>query len=92
MLIMGTSRKYRATRATAYSILAAVIMNMVMFDTVSIIKSKKELVIYPTYLVDVFLNWVDDSLAYLLASTGFLAILFVAVTALTWRLKNNSKQ
>ena len=92
MLIMGTSRKYRATRATAYSILAAVIMNMVVFDTVSIIKSKKELVIYPTYLVDVFLNWVDDSLAYLLASTGFLAILFVAVTALTWRLKNNSKQ
>ena len=61
-------------------------------EKIGAIKSKKELVIYPTYLVDVFLNWVDDSLAYLLASTGFLAILFVVVTALTWRLKNNSEQ
>lgn len=92
MLSMGTSRKYRASRAVAYSILAAAIMNTILFDSVAIVKETKKLVIYPTYLVDVFMNWVDDSLAYLLASTGFLVVLFVAVTAITWMLKNNSKQ
>lgn len=91
-LNFSTSRKYRASRAVAYSILAAAIMNTILFDSVAIVKDTKKLVIYPTYLVDVFMNWVDDSLAYLLASTGFLVVLFVAVTAITWMLKNNSKQ
>ncbi|MGN0516842.1 hypothetical protein [Eubacterium sp.] len=91
-LNFSTSRKYRASRAIAYSILAAAIMNTILFDSVAIVKDTKKLVIYPTYLVDVFMNWVDDSLAYLLASTGFLVVLFAAVTAITWMLKNNSKQ
>lgn len=88
-LFKRTSMKYRATRNIAYSLLASVIMNLIVFVAVAVIKATRQLVIYPTYLVDVFIRWLNDSMCALAIGSGVLGILFVAFACVTWKLKHD---
>ncbi len=92
LLFKHTSQKYRATRNIAYSLLASTVMNLIVLAAVVFVKSTKHLIIYPTYLVDVFMRWLDDSVYAFAIGTGFLGILFVAFACVTWKLKHDSEQ
>lgn len=91
-IFSGTSRKYRATRSLSYAFSSASVMNLIVAIAIYIVKTTKNLVIYPTYLVDVFIRWVDDSLNSVLTCAGILAIIFVAFACFTLKLKRDSQQ
>ncbi|WP_296078975.1 hypothetical protein [uncultured Eubacterium sp.] len=91
-LFKQTSRKYRATRNIAYSLLASVVMNLIVLAAVAIIKATRQLVIYPTYLVDVFIRWLNDSMCALAIGSFVLAVLFAVFACVTWKMKRDSKQ
>lgn len=91
-IFSGTSRKYRATRSLAYAFSSASVMNLIVAVAIYIVKTTKNLVIYPTYLVDVFLKWVDDSLNSVLTCAGILAIIFVAFACVTLKMKRDSQR
>ena len=91
-ITLRTSRKYRVMRSISYSFGSAAVMNLIVAAAVCIVKATKNLVIYPTYLVDVFIRWVDDSLNSVLTCAGILAIIFVAFACFTLKLKRDSQQ
>lgn len=88
-LFKRTSMKYHATRNIAYSLLAAFIMNLIVLAAVAVTKATRQLVIYPTYLVDVFIRWLNDSMCALAIGSGVLGILFVAFVCFTWKQKHD---
>ena len=88
-LFKRTSMKYHATRNIAYSLLAAFIMNLIVLAAVAVTKATRHLVIYPTYLVDVFIRWLNDSMCALAIGSGVLGILFVAFVCFTWKQKHD---
>lgn len=88
-LFKRTSMKYHATRNIAYSLLAAFIMNLIVLAAVAVTKATRQLVIYPTYLVDVFIRWLNDSMCALAIGNGVLGILFVALVCFTWKQKHD---
>ncbi len=90
-ITLRTSRKYRVMRSISYSFGSAAVMNLIVAAAVCIVKATKNLVIYPTYLVDVFIRWVDDSLNSVLTCAGILAIIFVAFACFTLKLKRDSQ-
>ena len=90
LLFKRTSKNYRATRNIACSLLASTVMNLIVLVAVAVIKSTRQLVVYPTYLVDVFMRWINDSMYALAIGSGFLGILFVAFACVTWKLKHDS--
>lgn len=91
-LFKHTSRKYRATRNIAYSLLASAVMNLIVLVAVAVIKATRQLVIYPTYLVDVFIRWLNDSMCALAIGSFALVVLFAVFACVTWKLKHDSKQ
>lgn len=91
-IFSGTSRKYRATRSLSYAFSSSAVMNLIVALAIYIVKLTKTLVIYPTYLVDVFLRWVDDSFNSVLTCAGILAIIFVAFACVTLKMKRDSQR
>lgn len=85
------NKKYRGLRAVAYSFNASAILQFGFVIAMQIIKQIKTLVIYPTYLCDSVMSFVNSSILYV-AVSAFISIgisLIIAVTV--WKLKRNEK-
>lgn len=84
-------RKFRALRAIAYSSLAAMLLDIVLVSGVQYIKSIKSLVIYPSYLCNAVLKFVDTCQLSLTAASAVLFVLSLAIITIVWKLKRNEK-
>lgn len=91
-LFTGTSRKYRATRSVSYALLSSAVMSLLVALAVFIVKSAKQLVIYPSYLVDVFIRWADASADSVLVGAGVLFAAFAFLASVTWKLKRDIEE
>lgn len=84
-------KRYRGLRAVAYSFIASAIFDFVLVLGVEIVKMTKTLVIYPTYLRDMAMQYVADStLAFVGAGVTALFTSLIIMTVV-WRLKRNEK-
>lgn len=85
------SKKYRSLRAVSYSFIAGGILNFVMVLGVEIVKLTKSLVIYPTYLCDAAMSFVQKSEATVALAGLACWALATVVIAIGWRLKRDEK-
>ncbi len=91
ILFFTGSKRYRSVRSIAYSFLSSFLMNMVLVFGLELIKTKKTLVIYPTYLCSAVMNYVnlcEMSVAIAGAVMFFVSILIIAVE---WKMKRDDK-
>lgn len=84
-------RKFRSLRAIAHSTIAAMLLDLVMVAGVQYIKITKELVIYPSYLCDSVLKFVDTCQLSLAVAAAVLFVLSLAIITIVWKLKRNEK-
>lgn len=84
-------KRYRGLRAIAYSFIASAIFDFVLVLGVEIVKMTKTLVIYPTYLRDMAMRYVEDStLTFVGAGVTALFISLIIMTVV-WKLKRDEK-
>lgn len=84
-------RRFRALRSIAHATLAAMLLDAVLVMGVQYIKYTKDLVIYPSYLCDSVLKFVDTCQMSLLAASAVLFVLSLAMITIVWKLKRNEK-
>lgn len=85
------NKKYRGLRAVAYSFNASAVLQFGFVLAMQVIKQFKTLVIYPTYLCDSVMSFVNSSI-FSVAISACISIgisLIIAVTV--WKLKRNEK-
>lgn len=91
ILFFTGSKRYRSVRSIAYSFLSSFLMNIVLVFGLELIKANKTLVIYPTYLCNAVMNYVNTcelSVAIAGAVMFFISILVIAVE---WKMKRDEK-
>lgn len=92
LLIFKGGKNYRGIRSISYSVLATTILDLIFILAIAIVKATKDLVIYPTYLVGAFMQWVNESMAALSYSAAILFVIFLALACYVWKLKRNEKE
>lgn len=85
------NKKYRGLRAIAYSFNASAILNFGFVLAMQIIKQVKTLVIYPTYLCDSVMNFVNSSILSVAVSACLSLGISLIIAASVWKLKRNEK-
>lgn len=84
------SKIYRAIRSICFSVFGASLLNVLLVLFVQIVKLCKDLVIYPSYLCDSVLRYVDICTLSVLFSAAALFTLGMVLTAFAWRLRRNN--
>lgn len=84
-------KKYRSLRAVSYSFISAGILDFIMVLGVEIVKLTKSLVIYPTYLRDAMMRFVEKSEGVVALAGLFSIALAIMIIAVGWRLKRDEK-
>ena len=91
LILTGGGKKYRAVRSISYSVLGASLINFVVLIGIKIVEATKDLVIYPLYIADAFIKYVDMSCgAFFVGAVSSLAV-FLTLVAVSWKLKRNEK-
>lgn len=85
------SKKYRGLRAISFSFIASGILQLVLIFGVQIIKTMKQLVIYPKYLCEAVLDYINVCELHVLVSAFASFGVAIALIALAWKLKRDHK-
>ncbi len=85
------SKKYRGLRAISFSFIASGILQLILVFGVQIIKAMKQLVIYPKYLCEAVLDYVNLCEFHVLISACASFGVAFALIALAWKLKRDHK-
>ena len=85
------SKKYRGLRAISFSFIASGILQLILILGVQIIKTMKQLVIYPKYLCEAVLDYVNLCELHVLISACASFGVAIVLIALAWKLKRDHK-
>lgn len=85
------SKKYRGLRAIAYSFNASAILQLGFVLAMQVIKQVKTLVIYPTYLCESVMRFVNSSILCVAFSACLSIGISLIIAAAVWKLKRNEK-
>lgn len=92
ILALKGGKDYRGIRSISYSVLATAIMDLIFILAIAIVRATKDLVIYPSYLVGAFMQWVNESMAALSYSAAILFVIFLALACSVWKMKRKEKE
>lgn len=90
-LISMGEKKYRGLRAISYSFIAGSMFQFIMVLSLEILKKVKTLVIYPTYLCNSVMDFVNKCEMTVCISAAFSFLLAVIAMTFVWRMKRNEK-
>jgi membrane-associated HD superfamily phosphohydrolase len=90
ILSMGT-KKYRTLRTINYSFYASGLFNLVLVAGMEIVKAKKSLVIYPIYLCDSVMKYINNCIMAIGLSGVVLLVVSLVITTFVWQLKHADK-
>lgn len=91
LIVLNGGKRYRAIRSISYSVLGTALVNFTVLAGIKIVEATKDLVIYPLYVADAFINYVDMSCgAFAVSAISSLAV-FLLLVAVSWKLKRNEK-
>lgn len=85
------NKKYRSVRAVAYALIASGELQLLSVLGVELIKRYKTLVIYPSYLCDSIMNFVNNGILTVFASAMLSLFASLILTVAVWKLKRNQK-
>lgn len=88
---IGTKR-YRALRFIVHSVNAAALLNLVLVLGVQLVKVFKDLVLYPTYLADAFMRYINRCELSVCASSVILFTIALVLTTFVWKLNRDSNE
>ncbi len=91
LTISVADKHYRAFRSVVYSLFASALLCLFPAVFIGIVSLFKELLIYPSYLCDSVLNFINSCVSAFLVETGMLFFVGVLLSALVWKLKRNSE-
>lgn len=84
-------KRYRSVRAISISFMSSGFFELCLCLIVIIISHIKRVDIFPLYLREAFMNYVNTSLEAVAASAVILLLLSLVFSALSWKLKHNKK-
>ena len=92
IIISVGEKRYRSVRYIVHSLNAAALINLSLILGVQIVKHFKSLVLYPTYVADAFLAYVDR--CENAVGVSVIALFFAAfiLTGIVWKLSRDSKK
>lgn len=82
-------KTYRVIRHLSYSALGASLVGFADATIICIVKATKNLVIYPTYVAQAFLNYVNMSVKSIMVSSLCLLTVFFLLITVVWKIKRN---
>jgi hypothetical protein len=85
------NKNYRGLRAIAYSLNASALLQFGFVIAMLIIKKVKTLVIYPTYLCDSVMSFVNSGIISVTTVACILIGISLVVATVVWKLKRNQK-
>lgn len=85
------NKRYRGVRAVAYSLLASALLQLSFVAEFGIIKRFKTLVIYPTYLCDSVMKYINNCVLNVAVSSFVSLSLAIVVMTIVWKLKREQK-
>ena len=90
LFIVSIGKKlYRALRDIAISFYAAALLNIVLIFGVQAVKHFKTLLLYPRYLSDAIMEYVNNCIASVAVSSAVLFVIALAITTVVWTMKRN---
>ena len=84
-------KNYRSLRPVVYSFTGASMLTLILIAFVGIVSLFKDLVIYPTYLCDSIMRYINSCTLTYLFEAFLLFFTGVVISALVWRLKRNNE-
>lgn len=91
VIISIGNKKYRSIRAIAYAVTASGELQLLSVLAVNVIKKYKTLVIYPSYLCDSVMRFVNNGVTAVCVSSMLSLLAALALTVAVWKLKRNQK-
>ena len=91
LVISLADKKYRALRTVCYSVFSASALNLILVLFVGIVDIFKDLVIYPSYLCDSVIRYVNSCVLTYLLEALFLFVIGVMISAFVWKLKRSNE-
>lgn len=85
------NKKFRSVRAIAYALIASGELQLLLVLGVELIKRYKTLVIYPSYLCDSVMNFVNNGILTVFVSAMLSIFASLILTVAVWKLKRNQK-
>lgn len=84
-------KKYKKLRAITVPFLSASIIDMLLVGGIAVVKNLKDLVVYPLYLADALMLWVNKSMLGASYIAGILFLIFLGLVTCVWKLKRDEK-
>lgn len=84
-------KKYRSVRAISYSFITTGIVDLIFVIGVEIVKKTKELYIFPTYLCESAMRYVEDSKNVFVGASMAAFVVAIILVTVAWRLKRDDK-
>ena len=84
------SKQYRAVREIAYAFLSAGLLNLCLAGGVEIVKHMKTLVLYPTYLSDSIMRYVNSCIGVVCISSAALLLCALVIITIVWKIKRKN--
>ena len=89
LTISFAEKKYRALRAVCYSVLGASALDILLVIFVGIVAIFKDLLLYPSYLCDSIMRYINFSVLTFFAEGLLLFLIGVMIGAFVWHIKRN---
>lgn len=90
--ILSIGKKlYRKIRTISFSFIATGIVNFILVLGVEIVKKTKELYIFPTYLCDAAMRYVEDSKNVFVGAGMAAFVVAIILVTIAWKLKRDDK-
>lgn len=90
-VFLGRSKQYRSMRNICYSFEAAALFDFAMVLAVAIVRAIKDLVVYPRYLCDALMDYVDKCMLTVSTAGFILAFISIIITVFVWRIKRGKE-
>lgn len=91
VLFFKNEKRYRSLRMISFSFSASALLSFAMVGAVGIIRAVKDLVIYPTYLCNAVMNYVNSSMMVVMISGIVWLFVSIVLTTIIWRLKRGDE-
>lgn len=82
-------KTYRILRHISYSVLGGTIVGFINALILIVLKTTKDLVIYPLYIAQAFMNYVDLSIECIMISSLCLLTVFFLLISAVWKIKRD---
>lgn len=90
--ILSIGKKlYRKIRTISFSFIATGIVNFILVLGVEIVKKTKELYIFPTYLCDAAMRYVEDSKNVFVGAGMAAFVVAIILVTIAWKMKRDDK-